>query len=395
MTTLALDTLLATLTPEQALAQELELATTAELPVTAWEEGDNTLTLLEVIAFWLAAHRRASRTILSAGWLDHAEDTDALTATAREVYGVDRIEQTYATGRATITNSGDDTHTIGANDLSLEVSGTGATYRNTSPSVGTVDLAPGATLEFDVIADVAGSSSSADAGDLDLVTSGQLGLTCSNATASVGRDRESGPALVARCRLKVPAISKTAAGPRGKYAYVAITPSENGGAAVTRANVEGNTATGAVVVTLAGPSGPVSTEDRARVQEALVLWVIGPTESLSVVSSVGLTINIEYELWVYDSVNRTDDEIREDVSTRLRALFAVAPIGGWVKPSETGKVPQNLLEAVIKSTTAYAFDVALAAPIGDTVVDSDEVPVLGTVEGTITRVPAPATGGTF
>jgi hypothetical protein len=396
VTTLPIDALLAPLTPEQALVTSLEVAVTAELPVTAWEEGDTALSLIEVLSYWLAQERILTRGIVASGFLDYAEDDESLTQKALQDYGVSRIVATYAGTVLTVTNTGTDTHAVGANDLTIENSTTGATYRNTSPATGTVDILPGATVSFDVVADVAGSASSSDAGDLDTITSGQLGLTCTNATAAVGRDRESGEALKARCRLKVPAISKVGAGPKGKYAYVAITPEENGGAAVTRCDVRGNSVTGALAVILAGPSGAVSGGDVTLVEAALVTRVVGPCETLTVSSATNATIAVTYALWVYDDVNQTDDDIRAAVSARLAALFALCPIGGWRKALDSnGKVSKNLLEATIKSVSSRAFDVSVSLPAADVNLTENQVPALGAVTGAITREPAPPTGGTL
>ena len=396
MTTLPMDAIVAPLTETEALAETLTVAATAELPVTAWDEGDSILTVLEILSYWLAKERGIVRPLVASGFLDYADDDDNLTQTALQVYGVPRIVETYAAGIATVTNGGTDTFTIGANDLTLEASSSGNTYRNTSPASGTVTLAPGDSLDFDVIADVAGSAGSADATELDTVTSDQLGLTCSNASALVGRDREPKASLVNRCRAKVPAISRTSAGPKGKYTYVSITPDENSGAAVTRCDVRGNTTTGAVEVVLAGPSGAVSGADVTLVTAALVELVVGPTETLTVASATNLTVAVTYQLWVYDDVNLTDTQIRDAVSARLTALFQVAPIGGWRKSLDAnGKVFRNLLEAIIKGVTSRAFDVSVSLPASDTNLTANQVPVLGVVTGTITREAAPATGDTL
>lgn len=391
-----LDELVETYSEDEALEDTLAIATTAELPTTTYAEGDTTLTLLEILSYWVAQSRGLSRVAIAGGILDFAEDDEWLTLHAKDVYDVDRVEATFASATVTVTNDGTDTFVVGANDITFTNSTTGKTYRNSSPSVGTVTLAPGDVEDFDVVADEAGSASSADPGDIDTIASGQLGLTCTNPAAAVGRDREGGDSLKRRCRLKAPAISRTGAAPAGKYAYVALTPEANGGADITRCDVRGNTITGSVTVVLAGPSGAISGGDRDLVEEALVDKVVGPCESLTVISATNQGIAVTYQAWVYDDVNLDSAELQAQISARLASLLALCPIGGWKKdPAGTGYVWLNLIEATIKGTSSRIFQVEVSLPAGDTSLTANQVPVLTTVTPTVTLVEAPSSGGTL
>lgn len=396
MTALPFDAMIVPLTEEDALEESLAVAESLGLPVTTWVEGDVTLTILEILSYWVAKERGLSRVAIAGGLIDFAEDDEWLTAWAKQVYDVDRIDQDFARTTVTVTNTGQDTHVVGANDLTFQNASTDKTYRNVSPAVGTISIAPGDVVSVDIIADEAGSASSADPGDISIVVSGFLGLTVTNPSPAVGRDRETGDQLKARCRLKTPAISKTGAGPKGKYAYIAITPEENGNAGVTRCDVRGNSVTGAVTVVLAGSSGAVTNTDRDLVEEALVDKVIGPTETLTVISATNASIDVTYELWVYDDVNVDGAALQAKVSQRIDALFALAPIGGWRRAADpNGKVFVNLLEATIKSVTNRAFQVAVTLPAADVDLTQNQVPVKGTVTGTIHLEVAPPTGGTL
>ncbi len=396
MTLLAPDQLVETLTPEEALEQSLDVAETAELPTTSWVEGDDTLTIIEILSYWVATERDLARKAIEGGWLDFAEE-DWLTLTAKQVYDVDRIDKTFAECELTITNGGSTDFTFGAEDVTFENTSTGKTYRNLDPSAGTVTLNPGESETVTIIADEAGADSSADIGDIDNVVSGLVGATCTNTTAAVGFDDESDEALRARCRLKVPAISKTASGPKGKYAYMATTPTENGGANVTRCAVNGDGTTGTVEVILASASGAVSGGDITLVETALVNYVIGPCETLIVTSAVNETVNIAYAVWVYDDVNATANELFDQINTRLGLLFSVCPVGGWRRPSDpNGKVFVNMVESTIFRVSSRIFQVTvLLDGGGDVDLDADEVPVLGTIIGPVTFAPAPPTGGTL
>jgi hypothetical protein len=380
--------------PEDELEELLAIATAVQLPTTSWVEGDITLSILESIAKRVSDLTQITAPMAAGGFLDFAR-TGWLTILAKQVFGEDRIGSTFASTGVTLTNTSSQTYVIAANDLTFEDSTTDKTYKNSDPSVGTVSLAPSSTLVLTVVADEAGAASSAGAGEIDTLVSTLLGVTVSNATAAVGIDEETDEALISRCKLKVPAISTTAAAPPGKYAYVAVTPSQNGGALVNRADVRGDQTNGAVTVVLAGPSGAVSGSDRTLVENALIMKVIGPVETLTVISATNATQTITYDLWAYTDINLTDVEILAQVSTRLGVLMSVAPIGGWKKTGDpNGHVFKNLIISVIRGVSPRIFEVEVSVPVGDNIIGANEVPVLGTVIGVVHFETPPATGGT-
>lgn len=392
-----IDALVEPITHEQALEETLAIATSVGLPVTSYAPGDTTLSILETIAQWLPTEREVSAAAIAGGWLRYAaalEDARYLTVLALEVYNVQRVEQTFATTTIEIVNTSTDTHVIAANDLTFAHESTEKTYRNVTPTSGTITLSPGASTTLDFVADEGGSESSAGIGEINVSVSGFLGIVGENVTAAVGFDEETNEQLMQRCLLKAPAISRTGAGPEGKYAYVAVTPSENGGAQVTRCAVRGDNTDGSVEVVLAGPAGAVTSGDVELVEAALVELVVGPCETLSVVSATNVSINVFYSIWVYDDVNETAEQIAERVAQKLALLFALAPIGGWKKSSDSeGKVWVNLLEATIKSVTTRAFQVSVSG--SDTTLTANQVPVLGAIDPNIVLEPTPATGGTI
>ncbi len=396
MTAPTLDDLVEDLTEEDALAHSLVVADGLDLPTTSWVEGDTTLTIIEMLAYWVAKSRGYNRLAIAGGLLSLSKG-GWTTAVAKEYFNVDREGGTYAGTIVTLTNTSlSETFTIAANDVSFLNSSTQKTYHNTSPATGTVTLSPGASIDLDVEADEIGSASSAEAGDIDTIGSGLIGVTCTNAAAAIGRDEESDAALKARCALKIPAISRTAAGPEGKYAYIAVTSAENGGAEVTRCKVVGNTGTGLVQVVLATPSGAASAGDRTLIEAALIDAVVGPTETLSVTVATETSIAVTYQIWIYSDENKTADEVKAAVQAQLEALFAVAPVGGFKKTGDTdGKIWLNLIEATIKSVSKRAFQVEVSVPATDTTLAWNAVATLGAVAGTVHFEKAPATGGTL
>jgi hypothetical protein len=395
-------------TPEEELAELLALAAAVQLPTTSWVEGDVTLTLLETVAQRLSMLSQVIAPMAAGGFLDYARGSGVvgikgwLDILAKQVFGEDRIDATFASTNVTLTNTlgpGGNTYTIAANDLTVEDSLTGKTYKNSEPAVGTVTLAPGGNVSLMFVADEIGPASSAGPGEIDTLVSTLLGVTVSNATSAVGLDEESDDALKNRCRLKVPAISRTAASPAGKYAYVAITPSENNGANVNRAIVVAESATGNVTVVLAGPSGAVDGSpggDVDKVESALIQKVCGPVETLTVESATNNTVSPAYAIWVYDDINLDTATIKTQIAAKLALLFGVSPIGGWKKTGDpSGKVWIRLLESVIRSVSPRIFEVEVSLPSSDVTIGATEVPVLGTPTGTINFETPPATGGTI
>jgi hypothetical protein len=395
----ALSTLFASTTPEDELAELLGIAAAVGLPTTAWLEGEPTLTILEIVSQRLSQLTQSGAPIHAGGLLDYTSG-DWLTLLAKDFYNEDRIEATFASTGVTLTNSsgaGAQTYEIGANDLTFENSTSGKTYKNSDPVSGTVTLAPGRSITLGVVADEAGTGSNAGPGQIDTLVSTLIGVTVSNATAAIAFDTETDDSLKARCRLKVPAISKTAAAPAGKYTYIAVTPAENGGANVNRADVRGDNTDGTVTVVCAGPSGAVSGTDTTLVETALVKTTIGPVETLSVISATNNPQTIVADLWVYSDANMDAPTIQAAAQAKLALLFAVSPIGGWKKTGDTsGRVWRRLLESVIRSVTNRSFEVEVSSPASDVALGVNDVPVIsGTPTINVHFETPPATGGTI
>jgi hypothetical protein len=381
-------------TKEEALERSLQSASDLGLPTTDWHEGEPTLTLIEHHAARDAELQAHLRPILAGGLLSWAEG-DHLTLLCREVYETERIGATRAGTTVTVScAAGFGPYTgLGAGDLIFANTVTDKTY--TSTSGGTAQH--GVPLQVDVLADEAGSGSSAAAGEITTVVTGLLGLSVTNVAAAIGLDGEADEPLRARARFKPPDINEAASGPKGKYAYTALDPKRNNGANVTRVAVRGDTMSGLCTVVLGGPSGQVSEEDRAKVESALVYQVIGPVENLSVLRGPTVAVDVTYTLWIYDDVNLDTTAIETRVAQLLARAFRLAPIGGWSKTPETlgtGKVWVNLIEAVIKSVSDRAFEVSVSIPASDYALLQNDVLVVGTITPNVVRVAKPESGGT-
>ena len=367
-------------------AMGLSVAQSLGLPVTSWQPGDPTRSLYHLASEMLAKLEEVVALYVAAGFLDTATG-DWLTFLASEVFGVDRVESTFAGTNVTLTNAGGGVYDFDAGDITFKASSSGKTYRNTTGG----HLGAGGTLVVDVVADESGSASSAGATEINALVTGILGVTCSNATAAVGLDAEADASLRARCRDRMGALSPN--GPRAAYAYVARTPELAGTSAVTRVRTFTDPATGVVTVYLAGASGGVSGGDRALVESAILAYATPLAVTPDVLAATNVVVPVTYELWVYQRVNLTTVAIGQAIESALEQTFADRPIGGdIIPPATTGALYTSLIESTIRGAfPADTFRVVVTSPAGaSTALANGEVAKLGAVAATVHLVKDPA-----
>lgn len=371
----------------------IAVAQSLGLPVTSWQPGDPTRSLYHYLAEILEALEDICVTYISAGFLDWAVeraeetgDSRLLVLLAKQVYDVDAIEATYAETTVTLTNNGGGNYDIEAGDLTFLNTSTGKTYRNVDG--GTLTPGPATTLSLTVVADEAGSDSNAAPAEIDDLVTTLLEVTVSNPTAAVGVDAEEPAALAERCRLKLGALSPN--GPRDAYNYVARTPELTGTSNVTRSRSIGDSATGDVALYLAGPDGAVAGGDVTLVEAAITKYATPLCITPTVQSASNVAIAVTYQIWLYNSVNKTTGEVQAAISAALLELFRARPIGGDVIAPASGKIYQSLILAAIRGVfPEHTFRVSVAAPAGDTTLTTSQVATLGTVTPTVTFVEDP------
>lgn len=391
MALLSLASLLVTETKAALYAKALEVAEYVGLPVSAWEAGDPTRSNYHALSEMLETAEEAVAQYCAAGFLDFAAalpTTSWLVILADQVYGVTANEATFATCTVRLTNGGGGLYESG--DIIGAVvknTSTGKTYRVTTG--GTLDVGPATTLDVTVIADEAGSDSSAAIGEIDDLVTDLLGVTCSNTTAAVGLDAESAASIVERCRDKLGSLSPD--GPRDAYTYVARTSSLTGRTEVTRARSYGDSDTGDVTLYLAGAAGAVSSEVVDAVEDAIIEWATPLCITPTVASCTAVAVPVTYTLWLYSGVSKTATEVQDAVGAALDTLFASRPIGGdIIPPATSGTLYRTLIESTIRGVFPnHAFRVSVTAPAGDTALTVSQVATKGAVTPTITFVEDP------
>lgn len=390
--TVSLATLIYQATKTEIYEKALAIAAAVGLPVTTWHAGDPTRSLYHLESEELSTLEPIVVNFIKAGFLDLIAEAAAagdaaantwLKIRAEQDFGVTVPEATYAETDVVLTNGGGGLYPISAGDLTFKSSTTGKTYHNTTG--GLLASGPGTTLTVTVVADEAGSESSAGAGEIDTLVTTRLGVTCTNPTAAVGVDEQAPTTTVQQCRNKLGTLSFTP--PKEAFEYVALNSELTGTTAVTRARAFADSDTGDVLLYLATASGAVSSDDRDLVEEAVLQYATGLCITPTVASATAVPVDVTYELWVYASVNKTAEEIEEEVEEALEQMFATRKIGGDIVPPATnGSLYASLIESTIRGLYSQAFRVELSEPSTDTELENNEVATLGTVTATINIV---------
>ncbi len=379
--TTSLATLLTKQTKAEIYDYALAIAESLGLPVSTWQPGDPTRSLYHVEAELLATLETIVVNFIQAGFRDYATG-EWLKILAEQVFNVIVPPATYASTDVTLTNAGGGTFIIEPNDLTFKNTTTGKTYHNTTG--GTLNAL--STLDVSVEADEAGSDSSAAAGEIDAMVTTLIGVTCSNLLAAVGTDEQEEATTRQQCFDKLGSFSPN--GPREAYSYVAMNSDLTGTSAITRVRVYGDSDTGDVTVYLAGPSGTVAAPDVTLVEAAILQWATPLCITPTVQSCTTSTVAITYTIWVYDTVNKSETEIQEDVEDALEQMFATRQIGGdIIPPDTTGKLYTSLIESTIRGVfPADCFRVSVSVPATDTSLTNGQVAVLGTITPTVNIV---------
>lgn len=371
-------------TQAEILAAELQIATAIGLPVTSWQPGDPTRSLFMAESVKLGVLEQEVVGYIQSGFLDYAQG-QWLTVVAQQQFNVIVPGATFATTQVTLTNSLGAVFDLAAGDVQVKNSTSGATYTNSTGG----HLAGPGTLTVTVIADEAGSASSAGAGEIDTMVTDLIGVSVTNPTAAVGTDQQAPATTVQQCRDKWGSLSPN--GPAAAYSFVALNSTLTGITTPTRVRVYPDSVTGDVTVYVAGASGALSGGDVTAVQNAITQYATPLTITPTVSSATGVTVAVTYTIWLYKSVNQTTTQIQTAIQTALENLFAAAPIGGdIIPPAATGNLYQSEIEACIGSVfAAKTFRVSISAPSGDTALTNGQVPQLGTVTATVNLIADP------
>ncbi len=362
--TIQVQTLMIVETAAKILEGGLAIAQSMGLPVSTWRTGDPTRSLYKYLATTLASLEGVNAEFIKAGFLSTATG-EWLTILAWEVYGVARVEATYADPTVDVVNNGGGNFTFEPGEAIFANTLTDKTYHNTN----TVSFSGlGSTATFELEADEAGSDSSAGLDEIDSIVTSMLGVAITSSTAGLATDEQSDEALKEQCRASLGALSPN--GPRDAYEFVARNSELTGQTGVTRAKSLGSP-TGAVTVYIAGPSGPVDGAAVTAVQEAVERWSTPLTANPTVISAAAFSVAATVTISKKTSLTATEAEVESEVESAIVTTFAEVPIGG----TDT-TVADSVIQTAIHNRypdELYSVSVVFTPAL---VLDADEVPVL-------------------
>ncbi len=384
----AVDELTTPLTREEIEAAIYAAIEAYGVSTSGWKPGAVTRTVIAAVSIALASLSTLQAQLARLGFLRLSHGT-WLEAVARNVYGVEKIHGTFATGPVTLSNAGGGVFTVDVGDLVVIDSGTGKAYRNIEAfSLNAFETGKQVTVR----AIERGTASNALAGGIDAIQTTMLGVTVTNEAALVGQDEESDAQLIQRCLGKIAALSPN--GPKDAYRFVAFDAKTDDGtpAGVTRATTSADGLGGVDMVvatasgTLDGALGDTTTPLGAV--EAAVHQLAEPLAiTARVASATPLLIPFQYTVHMR-SGSRTPNEVRDAINAAAALRVGIQPIGGSRIAPGPGYVFTDFLEAVISQVvgTDDLLDLTLVEPPADIVVGASEAPVLGVPAGTVVAV---------
>lgn len=383
-----IDQLIKKLSPDEVKASIYNLLKAQKLPVDSWQAGSVVRTIIAVVAQIFSGYTEVAAVVHKSGFLDLAEGV-WLTLLARYVYGVQRIEATFANGKVTINNNGGGLYEWAPGDLIVRNPTTNALYANTEQIV----LAPlQQGLKATVRAVVAGAQSTSAPGTVTAFVTAYLSVTVTNDTAIVGLDQESDPSLRNNCRLALGALSPN--GPRSAYEYIAIRAVRLDGTliGVTKAKVVEATGDGLVTVYVATASGGVTgtttdpNTDLGAIFRTMMLSCVPQGVTLQLSSAIVFPVTVVAVLYVDEDAGIADAEYITTATNTLTKFIADIPIGGRILV-DVGKIYRNAIIKELIASSPYAVTADLAVPAFDMTMTANKVATLNAPVITIQQVP--------
>lgn len=359
-------------------ASVLSVLAALGVPTTAWAPGAVVRTMVVGVSAALAALSQLQAYVARSGFLDLSE-ADWLDAKARYDFGLERLAATYASGTLQLANAGGGLYELAVHECVATNPTTGKSYRNTAAFT----LNPGATIAVAFEAVEPGSASNASSGAITELVTTLLNVSVTNLDTFTGLDAERDPALRARARERLGALSPM--GPWDAYTYAARNAKRADGvsAGVTRVRTLQD-GYGNVDVIVASASGAVGgtlgdlSTDLGAVDDAVQRNAAPIPAAAHTVSATAQPVHVAYELWAYNTAGRTDAQLKAAVQAKLAAFFSELGIGGatLAPGAATGYVFVDALRAAISTAVPEVFHVVLSSPASDVALSATQVATL-------------------
>lgn len=349
---------------------------------TSWKSGSVVRTMIVATSLVLSAFSELQARIARSGFLE-LSDGRWLTLVAHYVYGIDRFDATFATGEVTLTNTGGGVFDFDPDDLIFAnpTSEANATYRNTSAvHIGPVG-SPTAVVVVPISATIAGTAGNAGVGDISQMVTTVLSVSCTNDAPLMGSDEETDAQLRERAQESLGALSPM--GPWDAYGSAVRNAKHADGSSlgINRIRIVkdgyGTVTTyvansgGAVDGDVDDPTSDLGIADEAIQQNAAPLAVTALT-----VSATNHYINVDYEVWMYNTSSLSTLEIELAIADAIGAFLAAQPIGGNVIDSDPGKIFVSAITTAIFNALPQIFKVVVTTPAVDEEMAPEDVAVL-------------------
>lgn len=368
-----LEVLIRPVTSDDIYEKALDVLETLKIPARSWREGGvakSIVGMLAEVGYWGSA---AVTRIVRGFFLYYAEG-DYLSAHASDVYDVDRLPATFATGTVTLANAGGTPYTVGANQMIVRSSNTGARFRVTQAFT----LSGNSTLDVAVSAIESGSDSSVAPAEIDeFETPLSPRVSVTNVSSIIGRGAESDDQLRKRCLLKKGSWSPF--GPRDAYEFAALTAKLSDGTptSINRVSVSRYSSLGKVRVICATPTGTPSSDELADVVAECERIARPDTVKLEVVGAVQHATSHTVTLWANGGAVSI---LNANAQKSLNAFYAAYPIGGISKTDGgVGYLYLDAISAVLIDSSTEVFDIDFAPGTTDTALADNEVATNTTV----------------
>jgi len=377
-----IDDLLTPLTVAEAKKSIYDVLVILGVNTTSWKAGAVVRTIITALAVLVAACSRMVAVIGRSGFLSTAQGEWHQTL-AREVYGVENREATFAATTWVATNSGGGRYSLSRGDLVVQNSVTKKQYYNSAG----VLISPMSTATISIVAFEAGTDSNAGAGDIDELITSLPGVTGSNPNPAVALDAMTDQERTTLCLAKTIAVSPN--GAREAYDYVARTATRADGSTVGVNRI--NTVLdlmGGVLVYIATPSGSVPADDVEIVDDFIQRYATPLAVTSIVASATPKVIPITYEVWVKSTGGLIETDVQDAIRRSLEAFFAAEPIGGH-KVGVSAKLYRSAIIAAIGAakdiggSPIAVFRAEVTDPSSDVTIESYEVPILGAITPTV------------
>ena len=351
---------------------------------------------------------------------DQTPRAGSLSRLGKSFYNTVRREQTQATGFITLTNNGSQpTLPIPVGGLTFSRStpasdGSYPKYKNTYSAAYTgpsqvLIIGAGGSVTVPIASVQLGSYASASANQITNLDTTSYGIiSCTNALAVIGAEREERSVYIERCRNRGAGLAP--GGPLAAYRRAATTAKDgsplqrydgSGPVNTTRAYVSPQSASGVVIMKIAQDSGPSDATDLTTVGANVQGIAAGTLTDPSGVLPDGVTfylsaapqttITTSGTVKVKTKPGLTAATVKQAIVDTHTLVQKSYPLGGYDQVNGAGTIYLSDLIGLVMSagdgSVGVSFDVysvTLTSPGGNTSIGVGGVPVFSTATGSWT-----------